>query len=57
MPDRAGLQRGGEREGVARHRAAPAEDRPALFAADFALSHACWLLCYSLAGWLAARRA
>jgi MFS family permease len=29
------------------------EDRPALFAADFALSHACWLLCYPLAGWVA----
>lgn len=28
-------------------------DRPALFAADFALSHACWLLCYPLAGWVA----
>lgn len=28
-------------------------DRPALFAADFALSHACWLICYPLAGWLA----
>jgi MFS family permease len=28
-------------------------DLPALFAADFSLSHACWLLCYPLAGWLA----
>jgi MFS family permease len=28
------------------------EDRPALFAAQFALSHACWLLTYPLAGWL-----
>lgn len=27
-------------------------DRPALFAAQFALSHACWLLTYILAGWL-----
>jgi MFS family permease len=27
------------------------EDRPALFAAQFALSHACWLLFYPLAGW------
>ncbi len=27
------------------------EDRPALFAAQFALSHACWLLTYPLAGW------
>jgi MFS family permease len=28
------------------------EDRPALFAAQFALSHACWLATYPLAGWL-----
>ena len=28
------------------------EDRPALFAAQFALSHACWLLTYPLSGWL-----
>ncbi|MFJ5985860.1 MFS transporter [Lentzea sp. NPDC092896] len=34
-------------------RSADPHDRPALFAADFALSHACWLLCYPLAGWLA----
>jgi len=34
-------------------RSASAADRPALFAADFSLSHACWLLCYPLAGWLA----
>ena len=31
-------------------RSAHAEDRPALFAAQFALSHACWLICYPLAG-------
>lgn len=31
-------------------RSAHAEDRPAIFAAQFALSHACWLLCYPLAG-------
>ena len=31
------------------------EDRPALFATQFALSHACWLLFYPLAGWLGAR--
>lgn len=31
------------------------EDRPALFAAQFALSHACWLLTYPLAGWLMTR--
>ena len=30
------------------------EDRPALFAAHFALSHACWLLTYPLAGWAGA---
>jgi MFS family permease len=30
------------------------EDRPAIFAAQFALSHACWLLTYPLAGWLMA---
>ncbi|MFD9697487.1 MFS transporter [Lentzea sp. NPDC059081] len=35
-----------------RRSAGPA-DRPALFAADFALSHACWLACYPLAGWVA----
>lgn len=33
-------------------RSAHPEDRPALFAAQFALSHACWLLAYPLAGWL-----
>lgn len=31
-------------------RSAPSEDRPAIFAAQFALSHACWLICYPLAG-------
>lgn len=36
-------------------RSSHAEDRPALFAAQFALSHACWLLFYPLAGWLGAR--
>lgn len=30
------------------------QDRPTLFAAHFAASHACWLLCYPLAGWLGA---
>lgn len=29
-------------------------DRPAYYAAQFALSHACWLLAYPLAGWLGA---
>ncbi len=33
-------------------RSAHAYDRPALFAAQFSLSHACWLLTYPLAGWL-----
>lgn len=27
------------------------DDRPSLFAAQFALSHACWLVTYPLAGW------
>lgn len=31
-------------------RSSQAEDRPALFAAHFALSHACWLVGYPLAG-------
>ncbi len=33
-------------------RSARPEDRPALFAAHFALSHACWLVTYPAAGWL-----
>ena len=33
-------------------RSAHAEDCPALFAAQFALSHACWLVTYPLSGWL-----
>lgn len=36
-------------------RSAREEDRPALFAAQFALSHACWLITYPVAGWLGAR--
>lgn len=32
-------------------RSAHPEDRPAIYAAQFALSHACWLLTYPLAGW------
>lgn len=36
-------------------RSAHAEERPALFAAQFALSHACWLLAYPLAGLISAR--
>ena len=31
---------------------AHAEDRPMVFAAQFALSHGCWLITYPLAGWL-----
>jgi MFS family permease len=33
-------------------RSAHAEDRPAVFAAQFALSHGCWLVTYPLAGWM-----
>ncbi|WP_171241140.1 MFS transporter [Ruegeria sp. HKCCA5491] len=33
-------------------RSAAPEDRPAVFAAQFTLSHACWLVLYPLAGWL-----
>ena len=36
-------------------RSSHSEDRPALFAAQFALSHACWLLAYTLAGWTMTR--
>lgn len=36
-------------------RSARPEDRPALFAAQFALSHACWLLTYPVAGWVGAK--
>lgn len=36
-------------------RSAGEADRPAIFAAQFALSHACWLIAYPLAGWLGAR--
>lgn len=32
-------------------RSAHAEDRPAVYAAQFALSHAYWLMTYPLAGW------
>lgn len=37
---------------VIRRSSAP-QDRPALFAAQFSLSHACWLLAYPIAGWVA----
>lgn len=36
-------------------RSANAEDRPALFAAQFALSHGAWLICYPLVGQLGAK--
>ncbi|EYR77581.1 MFS transporter [Shinella sp. 838] len=36
-------------------RSSQPEDRPSLFAAQFALSHACWLITYPAAGWLGAR--
>mgnify|MGYP000188249093 FL=1 len=32
-------------------RSARPEDRPAVFAAQFTLSHGCWLITYPLAGW------
>jgi len=35
-------------------RSAREQDRAAVFAAQFALSHACWLVTYPLAGWLGA---
>lgn len=36
-------------------RSASAQDRPAVFAAQFSLSHCCWLITYPLAGQLGAR--
>jgi MFS family permease len=36
-------------------RSSQPEDRPALYAAQFALSHACWLVTYPLAGWFGAK--
>ncbi|ORE90533.1 putative H+ Antiporter protein [Stappia sp. 22II-S9-Z10] len=38
--------------GLLLRRSSHAEDRPALYAAQFALSHACWLVTYPAAGWL-----
>ncbi|MBQ0984685.1 MFS transporter [Streptomyces sp. F63] len=35
-------------------RSAPPEERTAAFAAQFSLSHSCWLVTYPLAGWLGA---
>lgn len=37
------------------NRSAREADRGAVFAAQFALSHACWLVTYPLAGWIGAR--
>lgn len=36
-------------------RSAHEADLPAVFAAQFSLSHVCWLVAYPLAGWLGAR--
>ena len=36
-------------------RSAASDDLPFLFAAQFSLSHVCWLLAYPLAGWVGAR--
>ncbi len=36
-------------------RSAHDTDRPAIYAAQFALSHACWLVAYPLAGWVGAK--
>ncbi|MCL3861088.1 MFS transporter [Actinotalea sp. K2] len=33
-------------------RCVPDHDQPAVFAAQFSLSHACWLITYPVAGWL-----
>ena len=38
--------------GLLLRRSAPEGDRPAIYAAQFALSHACWLIAYPLAGWI-----
>ena len=35
-------------------RSSAEQDRPAYFAAQFSLSHACWLITYPLVGWLGA---
>lgn len=36
-------------------RSSSEHDRPALFAAQFSLSHACWLIAYPVVGWLGAK--
>ncbi|MEO1018674.1 MAG: MFS transporter [Pseudomonadota bacterium] len=38
--------------GLLLRRSAHEQDRAAIFAAQFSLSHACWLVTYPLAGWL-----
>lgn len=40
--------------GLVLRRSSDADGRPAVFAAQFALSHACWLVTYPAAGWLGA---
>ncbi len=40
--------------GLLLRRSAQAEDRPAVFAAQFALSHVCWLIAYPVAGQIGA---
>jgi MFS family permease len=40
--------------GLLLRRSSHPEHRPALFSAQFALYHACWLITYPLAGWLGA---
>jgi predicted MFS family arabinose efflux permease len=41
--------------GRALRRSSSGEDRPSLFAAQFALSHACWLIAYPVAGLVSAK--
>lgn len=41
--------------GLLLRRSAQPQDRPAVFAAQFALSHGCWLIAYPLAGQVGAR--
>jgi len=41
--------------GRALRRSSNAADRPALFAAQFALSHACWLIAYPVSGFVSAK--
>lgn len=38
--------------GAVLRRSSSVEDRPAIFAAQFSLSHACWLITYPIAGWV-----